>query len=195
MYEQLVTIILVAIVLGADAFSLSLGMGIRGVSRSYELRFAGMVGISHVLMPLLGLGLGLAAGKFLGIWAARLGAVVLIYIGADMVIKGFRSIRPQLFKFSEARKVIDEDAAIPEGGWLSLLILTISVSIDALTVGFSLGTVKMPLFITVLITGAVAGSMTLMGFRGGKIFSRLVGSYAQAVGGIILVGLAIKMVF
>ncbi|MEN6460202.1 MAG: manganese efflux pump [Syntrophomonas sp.] len=195
MYDQLITIILVAIVLGADAFSLSLGMGIKGVSRSYELRFAGMVGISHILMPLLGLGLGLAAGKFLGIWAARLGAVVLTYIGADMILKGYRSIRPQVLKFSEAREVMEEDVISTEGGWLSLLILTISVSIDALTVGFSLGTVKMPLFITVLITGVVAGSMTLLGFRGGKIFSRLVGSYAQIFGGIILVALALKMVF
>jgi putative Mn2+ efflux pump MntP len=181
--------------LGADAFSLSLGMGIKGVSRSYELRFAGMVGISHILMPLLGLGMGLAAGRILGIWASWVGAVVLTYIGGDMILKGCRSIRPQFLKFSEAREVIEEDVIITEGGWISLLFLTISVSIDALTVGFSLGTVKMPLFITVLITGIVAGSMTLLGFRGGKVFSRLVGSYAQIVGGIILVVLAIKMVF
>lgn len=195
MYDQLLTIILVAIVLGADAFSLSLGMGIKGVSRSYELRFAGMVGISHVLMPLIGLGLGLAAGKLLGIWAARLGAVVLTYIGGDMIKHGYRSIHPQILKFSEAREALEEDTISTNEGWISLLILTVSVSIDALTVGFSLGTVKMPLFITVLITGVVAGSMTWLGFGGGKIFSRLVGSYAQILGGIILVALAVKMVF
>ncbi|MGI5920591.1 MAG: manganese efflux pump MntP family protein [Syntrophomonadaceae bacterium] len=195
MYEQIITIVLVAIVLGADAFSLSLGMGIKGVSRSYEIRFAAAVGLSHVLMPLIGLGLGLAAGKLLGIWAARLGAAVLVYIGADLIFKGYRAIRPQAVKFSEARQAMQHAVIRTEEGWISLMLLTLSVSIDALTTGFSLGTVKMPLAITVLITGTIAGSMTLLGFRGGRIFNRLVGSYAQIIGGIILVALAVKMVF
>ena len=60
MIEILVTIIVVAIVLGMDALSLAMGMGLRGVSRNYEMRFVLTVGILHVLMPLLGLSLGLA---------------------------------------------------------------------------------------------------------------------------------------
>lgn len=195
MYDQLITIILVAIVLGADAFSLSMGMGLRGVSRSYEVKFAGMVGIFHVFMPLLGLGLGLTAGRFLGIWAGRLGALALIYIGIDMMVKGYRSSRTQNIKFNQARELIDPPEPRDDEGWIKLILLTTSVSIDALTVGFSLGTVKMPIFITVIITGVTAGSMTLLGFGGGRIFSKLVGSYAQIIGGIILVALAIKMVF
>ena len=68
-----------------------------------------------------------------------------------------------------------------------------SVSIDALTVGFSLGTFKMPVFITVMIMGIIAAIMSLLGFLGGRMFSRLVGSYAQMAGGIVLAVLAVKL--
>jgi putative Mn2+ efflux pump MntP len=51
MYEQMGTIILVAIVLGADAFSLSMGMGIKGAGRRYAIRFFLLVGLFHVSCP------------------------------------------------------------------------------------------------------------------------------------------------
>ncbi len=194
MFEQLFTIILVAIVLGLDAFSLSMGMGIRGVTRQYEWKFSGTVGILHILMPLIGLSLGMAVGRFLGIWASRLGAVVLAYIALDFLIKGYRESKPESVALHEGRKLLHRQDRRRGEDWNSIFLLGISVSIDALTVGFSLGTLKMPLLITVLIMGLVAGSMTLLGFTGGRVFNRLVGSYAQMVGGLVLLLLAVKLV-
>jgi putative Mn2+ efflux pump MntP len=194
MFEQLFTIILVAIVLGLDAFSLSMGMGIRGVTRQYEWKFSGTVGILHILMPLIGLSLGMAVGRFLGIWASRLGAVVLAYIALDFLIKGYRESKPESVALHEGRKLLHRQDRRRGEDWNSIFLLGISVSIDALTVGFSLGTLKMPLLITVLIMGLVAGSMTLLGFTGGRVFNRLVGSYAQMVGGLVLLLLAVKLI-
>jgi putative Mn2+ efflux pump MntP len=68
-----------------------------------------------------------------------------------------------------------------------------SVSVDALTVGFSLGTFQMPIVFTVIVMGMVAGIMTFLGFKSGAVVGRMVGSYAQAVGGIILLALAFKL--
>lgn len=192
---DVITIILVAIVLGADSFSLAMGMALRGVSRSYEYRFSVTVGVFHVIMPLIGLSLGMAAGKLLGVWAARAGAVVLIWLGVDMLLKGYRSSRPRSYKFNDGRKMMAEKHKSHQEGWGGILLLATSVSIDALTVGFSLGTVKMPILLTVVIMGIMAGSMTLLGFKGGKLFGRLMGSYAQMIGGTVLVLLALKMVF
>lgn len=193
-YEQLLTIIIVALILGMDAFSLAIGMGLRGVSRRFELRFSSTVAVLHVLMPLLGLVLGLVVGKFLGVWATRLGALVLAYLGVDLFIKGYRGIKPQTYKLSEGKKILGLESSNNYESWAAILLLGISVSIDALTAGFSLGTLKMPVFITVAFTGLVAGSMTLLGFMGGRVFSRLMGVYAQIMGGVILFALAIKLV-
>lgn len=193
MSGQLITIILVAIVLGLDAFSLSMGMGFKGVTRRYEATFSATVGVFHVIMPLIGLEAGLALGKLLGVWAARLGALILLYIAGDFIIKGYREIRPQSFKFSQGREIFKR-VNIHRSGWAGIILLGLSVSMDALTVGFSLGTFKMPLFITVIIIGATAGVMTFLGFTGGRLFGRLLGSYAQMAGGIVLLLLAVKLV-
>lgn len=193
MQGELLTVLLVAIVLGADAFSLSMGMGLKGVSRRYEIRFSLMVAIFHVLMPLIGLSLGMVAGKYLGVWAGRAGAVVLAYIGLEMIWKAYCEIRPRTIAFNEGREFFTKSRLDINGGWISFLLLTTSVSIDALTVGFSLGTIKAPILTTVLIIGLIAGSMTMLGFKGGKIFSHMAGIYSQVFGGLVLLALAIKM--
>lgn len=191
--EQLLTIILVAVVLGLDAFSLSLGLGLQGRTRGYGLKFSGIVGGFHIIMPLVGLNLGLVAGKFLGIWASRLGAVILAYIAIDFIVKGYRETRPRSYSFKEGKSIIAEQGDSYQDNWGGMLLMGTSVSIDALTVGFSLGTFKMPVFITVMIMGIIAAIMSLLGFLGGRMFSRLVGSYAQMAGGIVLAVLAVKL--
>lgn len=197
MQGQLLTVLLVAVVLGMDAFSLALGMGIKGVSKRYERRFTALVAVFHVVMPLLGLSLGMAVGKLLGIWAGRIGAIILAYIGLQMIIKAYREMKPRAFAFKEAREHFSREAPAQSAReeWIRLLLLTVSVSIDALTVGFSLGTMQAPLLLTVIIMGGVAGSMTMFGFKSGKLFSRVAGSYSQAAGGLVLIGLAVKMAF
>jgi Predicted membrane protein len=195
MIEQLITILLVAVVLGADSFSLAMGMGLRGVTRSYELKFSSMVGIFHVMMPLIGFSLGMAADNLFGVWAARLGAAVLAYLGGSMIIKGYKEMQPHYFKLDQGKSIIGNEADLAEG-WINLTILTTSVSIDALTTGFSLGTLfSLPLYFPVLIMGSVAAVMTMAGFKGGKLFSRMIGTYAQLAGGLVLMLLAIKMAF
>lgn len=194
MHEQVITIILIALVLGADAFSLAMGMGLRGTNKKYAVKFSIFVGVLHIFMPLIGLKLGMLAGKVLGIWAARIGALVLAYIGLDMLYKAYREARPQIYKFKEANKFLRDKEKTIQNGWISLSILSISVSIDALTVGFSLGTLKAPVISTVIIIGITAGSMTLLGFIGGKIFNSLIGTYSQIIGGLVLCILALKMV-
>jgi len=194
MIEILITIMLVAIVLGMDALSLAMGMGLRGVSRNYEMKFVLTVGILHVLMPLLGLSLGMVAGRFLGVWATRLGALVLVYLGWQMLSKGYAEIQPQRYKFAEAKTVLAGKQQSTLDSWTGILLLGLSVSIDALTVGFTLGTLKMPILITVLMMGLIAATMSWVGFAGGRVLGRLTGSYAQILGGVVLLALAVKFV-
>ncbi len=194
MYEQIVTIILVAVVLGMDAFSLSLCMGLQGVTRKYEAKFISVVAVLHVIMPLVGLSLGVVVGKLLGLWAAWVGALILAYIGLDFLRNGYRELKPQSFSFKANEEVFCAEQSGVNDSWQAILLLGVSVSIDALTVGFSLGTLQMPVLFTVIIMGFMAGIMTLLGFIGGRVFSRVVGSYAQIIGGIILLVLAVKLV-
>ena len=103
MFEQLITIIFVAVVLGLDAFSLALGYGMRGIPRKDIFQFTVIITLYHIIMPFVGLRIGLAAGELLGIWAARLGGLALAYIGFEMLIKGYREIKTEKMTFAEAR--------------------------------------------------------------------------------------------
>jgi putative Mn2+ efflux pump MntP len=42
-----------------------------------------------------------------------------------------------------------------------------------------------PVLTTVIVVGITAGAMTLIGFYAGKVFSRVIGSYAQLVGAFL----------
>lgn len=194
MLEQLVIILLVAVVLGLDAFSLALGIGLKGISLKNSLKYAGVIALYHIIMPLIGLNIGMAAGHLLGIWAARLGAAALAYIGIELTLKGVKEIRSRKISFTEARSLIG-DVPQADNKWVSILFLGFLVSIDALTVGFGLGTLRMSIFLTCMIMGITAGLMTLLGFIGGRVTSRIAGGYAQIMGGMVLLALAAKMLF
>lgn len=194
MSGQLITILLVALVLGMDAFSLALVMGLKGTSRAYEYKFALAVAVFHVLMPIIGLTLGYTAGQILGLWASWLGALVLAYVGVSFIREGYREVKKQSLAFKQARQLLITDEKKNSSEPSNLLLLTASVSMDALAIGFSLGTEQVPLLLSVSIMGLTAGAMTLLGFRSGKVLGSLVGRYAQMIGGIILVLLAIKIV-
>jgi putative Mn2+ efflux pump MntP len=194
MSGQLPTVLLIALVLGLDAFSLALVMGLRGSSRRYEYKFALSVAAFHILMPLLGLGLGYTAGKILGLWASWAGAAVLAYVGVSFIREGYEEVKKTSISFSEALAQLGPNTAEAHPRERGILLLTASVSMDALAIGFTLGTVRVPLLLTVLIMGVVAGFMTLIGFRSGKILGSLAGRYAQMAGGAVLVMLAAKIV-
>jgi putative Mn2+ efflux pump MntP len=195
MAEHLLTVILVAVVLGIDAFSLAVAIGLSGVSSSYEYKFSAVVGVFHVLMPLVGLYLGYQAGQILGIWAAWLGALIMAYVGISFIREGYRELHIEKIEFNKARHEVFKEKSDSDYNNKPILLLAASVSMDALATGFSLGTYQVPILVTVAIMGFISSSMTLGGFKGGKLLGNLVGNYAQIAGGVTLIMLAIKMLF
>lgn len=192
MTANLLPVFAVAVALGADAFSVALGLGMTKTSRTFRIRFVLTVAALHVIMPLLGLMVGQAAGTYLGRWATALGALVLAFIGMQMLHKGMQTRnKPEPLETKPAEKKTNRFEA---KGWGGVLLLAVSVSIDALTVGFGLGALHTPIPLTVALTGSIAGLMTALGWLGGRFSGGLLGHRALLFGGVILVVIAIKMV-
>ncbi len=173
------TIILLAAALGADAFSMCLGVGMSGVRRFQIILISVTVLLFHIMMPLAGWYIGNRAGSLVGNAAALAGALVLIYLGARMLWDVYRRD--------------PEDTRLAIVNTWGLLMLSASVSLDALSVGFTLGTHKVNLLLVVLTFGVVAGLMTFAGLVLGRILGRLAGERAQLLGGVILLGIGIKL--
>lgn len=177
---QLFTIIVMAIALGMDAFSLSVGIGMRGVRRTEMARISGMIALFHILMPLLGMVAGLYVGQLLGEIARFFSGGLLLLLGAHMIYASFQEETVRSF---DHRKL------------LGMLLFSLSVSVDSFSVGVSLGMFHSSLLLTVLAFGLFGGIMSLSGMWLGRRVSHNLGDYGEAIGGAILFGFGLLFIF
>jgi len=183
---DILTIILIAFALGIDAFSVCIGIGLCGISKRKIISLTIVVAIFHIVMPLIGMMLGNIAGSYIGNMASIFGAIVLMTIGlyyiGQYIMDAYKRKRNNLS--------CPVDTSILNKPF-GVFILAAGVSIDALAVGFGLGALGMDLLVTVATMGIIAGIMTYGGLVIGKKLGSIVGDYAELVGGVLLVGIAV----
>jgi putative Mn2+ efflux pump MntP len=190
------TLFLIALALGTDAFALAIGIGVIGIDRKKIIIVSLVICLFHIFMPLIGLGIGQILGSLVGNVAGIIGALVLIFIGLNMLWEAYKN-RQRIISFSRGRQEMEHKARKNRSvdSFWGLMMLAASVSIDALSVGFSLGTLKVQIFQTVLVLGVVAGVMTAIGFHLGRGLGSRLGEKAEVMGGIILVAVGVKLIF
>ncbi len=181
-WGQTLTIAIMAIALGMDAFSLGVGIGMKGIRLLHVLQMSLLIAFFHVLMPLLGLFTGSYVGHLLGQVTAYAAGGLLVLLGAHMVFNSFRPIS------SEMR------GANHRTFW-GMLLISLSVSVDSFSVGVSLGMFVNSVFLTVLAFGACGGLMSIIGLLLGRRVSRGLGEYGEALGGAILLAFGLLFIF
>ncbi len=169
---------LIALALAMDAFSLSVGVGMYSLSRLRLGGFSLLVGLFHILMTYLGIRFGQIVGGFVGESAIYIGGGILLVLGIKMI----------------REEAGDRDSGtLTDLKGLSFILLPLTVSIDALTVGFGLGAVGMTPLMVALFFGITAFLLTI----GGLFLGDLLGKYLKhsgLLGGLILLLLGLKMV-
>jgi putative Mn2+ efflux pump MntP len=174
---QVFTILIMAIALGMDAFSLGIGIGMKGIRLLDVLKISLTIGIFHILMPLMGMFMGQYVSSLLGGVATAAGGALLILLGSHMVYSSLRGEEVQSFDHRTL--------------W-GLLVFALSVSIDSFSVGVSLGMFSSDLLLTVLLFGCFGGGMSIAGLLLGRRMGHWAGEYGEAIGGIILLVFGIK---
>lgn len=79
----------------------------------------------------------------------------------------------------------------------TLIVLSVATSIDALAVGFSLSLIRVSIWWPALVIGLVAGLFAAIGLHLGGLLgtgSRL-GRFAELIGGLVLLGIGVKILF
>lgn len=168
-----------AFALGMDAFSLSIGMGLMGLRYKHIAKIGMVVGVFHVIMPLIGIVLGRILSQHIGVYAFLLGGGVLVFIGVQMIVSTFRSDEQVLFR--------------PTG--LGLFIFSLSVSIDSFSAGLSLGMLGAKAWLTLVSFGWMSAVLTWIGLILGKRMGYILGNYSEWLGGIILIAFGLKIIF
>lgn len=193
------TLFVVAVALGTDAFSTALGVGAGGIRKREIIIVSVVVCVFHIFMPLIGLSLGTLVGKIIGQVASIVGALVLSAIGLQMLWEGSKVLRRK--KGSPSKRGLNAPASEPGAklqvfnGFWGLIVLSLGVSLDALSAGFGLGTLRVNLLLTVLVFGIVAGWMTAGGFLLGRRVGGLLGDRAQMSGGVVLLIIAARILW
>ncbi|WP_019914988.1 manganese efflux pump MntP [Paenibacillus sp. HW567] len=183
-WGQLVTVAIMAIALGMDAFSLGVGIGMKGIRLLHVLQLSLLVAFFHVLMPLLGLFTGSYVGHLLGQVTAYAAGGLLVLLGGHMVFNSFRDNDSYNYRhFMDHRSF-----------W-GMLLIALSVSIDSFSVGVSLGMFVNSIILTVLAFGATGGLMSITGLLLGRRVSRGLGVYGEALGGAILLAFGLLFIF
>ena len=176
-----ITLTGLALALAMDAFAVALGTGavLSSLTGRHLFRLGFHFGLFQALMPVIGWLAGLTIIQWVEAWDHWIAFSLLAIIGGRMIYEAI----------SDEEKANDRD---PTKG-LSLVLLSIATSIDALAVGFSLSVIGVSIWMPALVIGLVAGILTLVGMLlGGRIGDRW-GSRVEIFGGMVLIAIGIKI--
>ena len=168
---QFLAIAMLAVAIGFDAFSLGIGIGMKGFRYRQMLALSVIIGVMHMLFPIIGIYAGKLMSGMLGILATYIAGGVLIFLGINMILNAFGQ---------------KEQSPIRRITFISMLAIGISVSLDSFSVGLSLGMLTNHQWVTVILFGVAGLCMSLAGLLLGKSVRHTIGEYGEALGGVIL---------
>lgn len=189
MWEFFLNSILLGFALTMDAFSVSIADGLNEPRMKKKKMFfiAGTFAFFQFAMPLLGWACVYAllekfkAFQYAVPWIAL---ILLFFIGGKMIYENIRSRGKEERATIEGRRLT----------FIALLIQGIATSIDALSVGFTIAnyTWNMALYACLLIA-LVTFIFCIIGVFFGKKISSKFSSYAELLGGIILIAIGLEI--
>jgi putative Mn2+ efflux pump MntP len=97
-----------------------------------------------------------------------------------------------LYESLEADTAEPDETCNPTRGWM-LVGLSVAVSIDALGVGLTFGSLESSQVLYALVVGVVAALMTAVGMVLAAYVSRRIGTWAERCGALILAAVAVKL--
>lgn len=177
----IVAIILIAVGLSFDSFAVSVctGLLVNRIKFWQATKIAITLALFQAAMPLLGWLVGVQLEGYVKDFDHWIAFGLLSIIGARMI---YESLKPE-----EERKEFNPFKA-------SVLVgMALSTSIDALVVGITLAFIEINIYLAVAIIGFVTYVAAMLGMLFGKKAGNLFGKKMEIVGGLILVGLGIKI--
>lgn len=173
------TLLLLSLGLAMDAFAAAVAQGASSrPSRKTALRMSLAFGLAQAIMPLLGWALGIA---FAAIMASAAHWVAL----ALLTILGLRMMKEGLDR--------DPEEPMKELSLWPLLVVAIATSIDAAIAGVTLPTIGAPIVLACVVIGLTTSLLTYPGMYLGALVGARIGKWAEVLGGLILIGLGIKI--
>ncbi len=156
--------------LGMDTLMMSISLGF--VQTKGKAKIAITFAFAEAVMPLVGLAIGKGAGRLFGEWASLLGGIALLVIAVWLI-------------FFEDEDEEEERLERELKGW-TLVVTALSISLDELAVGFSVGLIGVPVALTIVLIALQALVFTFLGITFGASLKPYLGEWAEKLAGVVL---------
>jgi manganese efflux pump family protein len=178
-----VTIALIAIALAMDAFAVSItsGVTIKKMHLHHALRIAGLFGLFQAIMPVAGWSVGRIAADFVQNFDHWIAFALLLFVGIKMI-------------YEAAIFDKDNDRRSDPLNLYILLTLAFATSIDAAAVGITMSFLNVAIIQPALIIGVITFCISFAGIYIGNKFGDLFGKKIEIIGGLVLIGIGVKIV-
>ena len=181
---NLLTTILLALGMSVDAFAAALARGAGSLHYTWRptVKTALIFGIVETITPLIGWLAGSMTQKFIAEYDHWLAFGLLLALGLKMIWGALHDDDDD-----------DEAAAADKNRTDTTLLLTvitaIATSIDSMVVGVGLAFLDANIWLTALAIGTSTTIMAAVGLRLGRLLGQKIGSRAEMVGGVVLIGI------
>ena len=178
----IIELFLLAVGLSMDAFAVSV---CKGLSMKYAAGKASLIcgawfGGFQAIMPLIGYFLGSLFASAIQAFDHWIAFILLALIGVNMI--------------REAMSKEEENSGGDDLSVKTMFVMAVATSIDALAVGISLAmTGNVNIYMAVAFIGMVTFILSAIGVKVGSVFGSRFEKKAQIAGGVILIGLGIKI--
>lgn len=178
---ELLSIVMIAVGLSMDALAVSVvtGAAYKQLHVRHTLRMAGFFGGFQAIMPIIGYLAGLSISRYVSEYDHWVAFGILAAVGLKMIYESF--------------KIKEERKAMHPANVVLLLALAIATSIDALAVGITLSLITKHIAEAIIVIGFVTFGLSCAGVYIGKRFGHFFESGIEAIGGLVLIGLGVKI--
>ena len=180
---DIISLLAISVALSMDAFSVSICKGL--ATKKFSFKTALLCGLwfgaFQALMPLIGYFLGAQFEHLIKAFDHWIAFGLLLLIGINMI--------------KEAMSDDDDDENVDscDCGFKTMLMMAVATSIDALAVGVSFAFLSVNIWKSVLVIGVTTFLFSFVGVRIGNIFGSRYSKAAEITGGLILIGLGVKI--
>src|SRR5207245_3117725 len=166
--------------LGLDTFAIAAALGMTRLSAAERIRISLLFAAFAGGMPVVGLLIGAGLGQVIGGWSEYVAIVALAGLGAYMLF-GPEQTDEQRVK------------GLVSGAGLAVIGLGLSVSLDELAIGFSLGLLNVPVVPALVLIAAQAFVVSQIGMAlGGKV-GETTREGAERLAGAVLIVIAVAL--
>jgi putative Mn2+ efflux pump MntP len=201
----MLSVVLIGLSLSVDAFAVSVSssISIPGLRPFYAIRASLFFGFFQFFMPLAGWYLGGAFAGYIDAFDHWIAFGLLVLIGGKELVEALRGKQdgtggedkgPEAaarHQAGEAARQTKRPADIRN--LLTLCNFSVATSIDALAVGVSFNILGQGIWGSAALIGGITFVVCLTGFEFGRRIGRLFKKSAQAAGGLILIGIGVKI--